>query len=103
MPLYHFSMAKIRENSTFSTTSVCILSSCSHIYFKVFTNGLGYRHEPFQHCPQGEAHKRGKCWCDSVQNFGEHKQPSIPIPGSMIYLPDYEWYSCLNRYDKLFS
>lgn len=50
-----------------------------------FFNDIGYRHEPFQHCPQGEAHKRGKCWCDSTQNF------------------DYEWYSCLNRYDRLFG
>jgi len=49
-----------------------------------FFNDIGYRHEPFQHCPQGDAHKRGKCWCDPDQNF------------------DYEWYSCLNRYDKLF-
>ncbi|KZT26457.1 glycosyltransferase family 15 protein [Neolentinus lepideus HHB14362 ss-1] len=49
-----------------------------------FFNDIGYRHEPFQHCPQGDAHKRGKCWCDPKQNF------------------DYEWYSCLARYDKLF-
>jgi len=34
-----------------------------------FFNDIGYRHEPFQHCPQGEAHKRGKCWCDSAQNL----------------------------------
>ncbi|KAK0240114.1 glycosyltransferase family 15 protein [Armillaria nabsnona] len=56
-----------------------------------FFNDIGkyfpdrYRHEPFQHCPQGDAHKRGKCWCDSTQNF------------------DYEGYSCLNRYDRLFN
>ncbi|KAF8964698.1 glycosyltransferase family 15 protein [Flammula alnicola] len=50
-----------------------------------FFNDIGYRHEPFQHCPQGDSHKRGKCWCDSTQNF------------------DYEWYSCLNRYDKMFG
>ncbi|KAF8628415.1 hypothetical protein AX15_003937 [Amanita polypyramis BW_CC] len=50
-----------------------------------FFNDIGYRHDPFQHCPQGEAHKRGKCWCDPEENF------------------DYEWYSCLKRYDKLFS
>jgi len=36
-----------------------------------FFNDIGYRHEPFQHCPQGDAHKRGKCWCDPDQNFGE--------------------------------
>ncbi|KAG1878070.1 glycosyltransferase family 15 protein [Suillus subalutaceus] len=50
-----------------------------------FFNDIGYRHEPFQHCPQGNLHAKGKCWCDPGQNF------------------DYEWYSCLNRYDKIFS
>jgi alpha 1,2-mannosyltransferase len=35
-----------------------------------FFNDIGYRHEPFQHCPQGDAHKRGKCWCDPTENFG---------------------------------
>ncbi|KAI6036564.1 glycosyltransferase family 15 protein [Pisolithus microcarpus 441] len=49
-----------------------------------FFNDIGYRHEPFQHCPQGDLHKNGKCWCDPGSNF------------------DYEWYSCLHRYDKLF-
>ncbi|KAF9246500.1 glycosyltransferase family 15 protein [Melanogaster broomeanus] len=50
-----------------------------------FFHDIGYRHEPFQHCPQGDVHSKGKCWCDQGQNF------------------DYEWYSCLNRYDKLFG
>ncbi|KAF9464717.1 glycosyltransferase family 15 protein [Collybia nuda] len=50
-----------------------------------FFNDIGYRHEPFQHCPQGTSHDKGKCWCDASQNF------------------DYEWYSCLKRYDGLFS
>lgn len=50
-----------------------------------FFNDIGYRHEPFQHCPQGDVHAKGKCWCDPGQNF------------------DYEWYSCLNRYDRMFS
>ncbi|KAJ3562371.1 hypothetical protein NP233_g9614 [Leucocoprinus birnbaumii] len=50
-----------------------------------FFNDIGYRHEPFQHCPQGDAHRKGKCWCDESENF------------------DREWYSCLNRYDKLFE
>ncbi|KAG1715703.1 hypothetical protein ID866_1466 [Astraeus odoratus] len=49
-----------------------------------FFNDIGYRHEPFQHCPQGDIHKNGKCWCDPGMNF------------------DYEWYSCLSRYDKMF-
>ncbi|KAF8746158.1 hypothetical protein AX14_000201 [Amanita brunnescens Koide BX004] len=48
-----------------------------------FFHDIGYRHEPFQHCPQGDA--RNKCWCDPNENF------------------DYEWYSCLKRYEKLFQ
>ncbi|KAJ8078794.1 hypothetical protein PM082_013077 [Marasmius tenuissimus] len=50
-----------------------------------FFTDIGYKHEPFQHCPQGESHSQGKCWCDPTQNF------------------DYEWYSCLNKYDALFK
>ena len=36
-----------------------------------FFSDIGYRHEPFQHCPQGEEHSRGKCWCAENENFGE--------------------------------
>ncbi|KAF8447942.1 glycosyltransferase family 15 protein [Boletus edulis BED1] len=50
-----------------------------------FFDDIGYRHEPFQHCPQGDLHSKSKCWCDPGQNF------------------DYEWYSCLNKYDALFK
>jgi len=49
-----------------------------------FFNDIGYRHEPFQHCPKEPAHSKGKCWCDPSQSF------------------DYEWYSCLSRYDNMF-
>lgn len=35
-----------------------------------FFSDIGYRHEPFQHCPQGEQHSRGKCWCAENENFG---------------------------------
>ncbi|KAK7693374.1 hypothetical protein QCA50_002942 [Cerrena zonata] len=50
-----------------------------------FFNDIGYKHNPFQHCPQGDAHSKGKCWCDPGDNF------------------DYHWYSCLAKYDKLFT
>ncbi|KAF8522291.1 glycosyltransferase family 15 protein [Hysterangium stoloniferum] len=50
-----------------------------------FFSDIGYRHEPFQHCPQGEAHAKGKCWCDINDNF------------------DQEWYSCLKQYDAMFK
>jgi len=49
-----------------------------------FFDDIGYRHEPFQHCPQGEAHTRGKCWCDINYNF------------------DFEWYSCTKQYVNQF-
>ncbi|EJU05659.1 glycosyltransferase family 15 protein [Dacryopinax primogenitus] len=49
-----------------------------------FFNDIGYKHEPFMHCPTGEAHSRGKCGCDPASNF------------------DYEWYSCLSKFDKMF-
>jgi len=49
-----------------------------------FFDDIGYRHEPFQHCPQGKLHAKGKCWCTVTENF------------------DREWYSCLNKYDGLF-
>ncbi|KAH9478013.1 Glycolipid 2-alpha-mannosyltransferase 1 [Psilocybe cubensis] len=49
-----------------------------------FFDDIGYRHEPFEHCPGGESHKKGKCACDSADNF------------------DYQPYSCYTRYEKLF-
>ncbi|KAG2137867.1 glycosyltransferase family 15 protein [Suillus bovinus] len=50
-----------------------------------FFNDIGYEHEPFLHCPQGDVYTKGKCWCDPDENV------------------DYQRYSCLKRYDRLFS
>ncbi|KAI0062270.1 glycosyltransferase family 15 protein [Artomyces pyxidatus] len=51
-----------------------------------FFHDVGYRHEPFQHCPRSESHKNGKCWCSlDDENF------------------DYHWYSCLPKFDRLFA
>lgn len=50
-----------------------------------FFSDIGYKHSIFQHCPQGEEHKRGKCWCNHKDNF------------------DYQEYSCLRKYDRLFN
>lgn len=41
---------------------------------------VGYRHEPFMHCPTGDVHARGKCWCDQNHNFGR------PIRGMCLSL-----------------
>ncbi|KAJ7235487.1 glycosyltransferase family 15 protein [Mycena rebaudengoi] len=43
-----------------------------------------YRHEPFQHCPQLQ-HDKNHCSCDINDNF------------------DREGWSCLNRYDRIFT
>jgi len=50
-----------------------------------FFDDIGYRHEPFQHCPQGDAHTRGNCWCDPNNNF------------------DWEWYSCTKKFTEMFK
>jgi len=49
-----------------------------------FFHDIGYRHEPFQHCPQGDEYKAGRCWCDPDDTF------------------DYHFYSCLKRYEGMF-
>ncbi|KAF7317718.1 Glycosyltransferase family 15 protein [Mycena kentingensis (nom. inval.)] len=50
-----------------------------------FFDDIGYRHEPFQHCPQEPMHSKGECECDIKDNF------------------DREGWSCLNRYDRIFT
>lgn len=35
-----------------------------------FFSDIGYRHPPFQHCPQGQEWKKGKCSCDPTDSFG---------------------------------
>ncbi|KAK7437616.1 hypothetical protein VKT23_018515 [Stygiomarasmius scandens] len=50
-----------------------------------FFRDIGYRHEPFQHCPNGEDWSRGKCTCNSHDTL------------------DYAPQSCIRRYEKLFS
>lgn len=52
-----------------------------------FFKQIGYRHNPFQHCPQGDLHRKGKvcaptmhpisilmvwqCWCLESENMNE--------------------------------
>jgi hypothetical protein len=35
-----------------------------------FFSDIGYRHSPFQHCPQGNDWSKGKCACDPSDSFG---------------------------------
>ncbi|KAI0035052.1 glycosyltransferase family 15 protein [Vararia minispora EC-137] len=48
-----------------------------------FFNDIGYRHHPLEHCPIGELHKQGKCWCKEEENF------------------DYHWYSCMPKFERM--
>lgn len=92
--------------SIFSMTSVRALWYLSRFFLKKTFFSLGYRHEPFQHCPQGAAHKQGKCWCDESENFGAQStifHTHFFSPDPCFTRTDREWYSCLNRYDKLFE
>lgn len=36
-----------------------------------FFKDIGYRHDSFQHCPQGDAWSGGKCSCDPSDTFGQ--------------------------------
>ncbi|KAJ7247351.1 hypothetical protein C8J57DRAFT_1241065 [Mycena rebaudengoi] len=49
-----------------------------------FFEDIGYRHEPFQHCPQLQ-HAKNRCSCDINDNFDRDARP------------------CLNRYDRIFT
>ncbi|KIM28834.1 glycosyltransferase family 15 protein [Serendipita vermifera MAFF 305830] len=49
-----------------------------------YFDDIGYRHEPFQKCPQGDLHTRGKCSCDPNDDFSH-------VP-----------YSCTYRYERMF-
>ncbi|WVO13927.1 hypothetical protein L204_101552 [Cryptococcus depauperatus] len=60
---------------------VALLAKKDQIHF---FDDIGYRHEPWQHCPQGDAHTRGNCLCDPGNNF------------------DWEWYSCTKKYIDMF-
>ncbi len=53
-----------------------LLSSKDKLHF---FHEIGYRHEPFQHCPMSDSHKQGRCWCDPLlDNFGEpHHQLGV--------------------------
>ncbi|KZT26454.1 glycosyltransferase family 15 protein [Neolentinus lepideus HHB14362 ss-1] len=49
-----------------------------------FFRDIGYRHEPFQHCPQGDDWSRGRCACNPDDNF------------------DYTPASCIKNFDRIF-
>ncbi|KAJ7751529.1 glycosyltransferase family 15 protein [Mycena maculata] len=50
-----------------------------------FFEDIGYRHDPFQHCPQQPARDQGRCECDRSNNYDRKVWP------------------CLARYDRLFT
>ncbi|KAJ6624188.1 glycosyltransferase family 15 protein [Mycena sp. CBHHK59/15] len=44
-----------------------------------FFSDIGYRHEPFQHCPQSAAeYERGRCTCDQKDAIDFRQQSCIP-------------------------
>lgn len=40
-----------------------------------FFRDIGYRHEPFQHCPSGEDWEKGHCSCSPGETFGTYIVP----------------------------
>lgn len=42
-----------------------------------FFRDIGYRHKPFQHCPNGDDWTRGKCECRSSDTLGVYGYPEF--------------------------
>jgi hypothetical protein len=42
-----------------------------------FFENVGYRHEPFEHCPTGRIHSQNKCWCDEANTFGRSELTAV--------------------------
>lgn len=61
--------------------AVALLADKNQLHF---FDEIGYRHEPFEHCPSGEAHARGKCWCNTDETF------------------DTMWYSCMQEFESVY-
>ncbi|KAF5365662.1 hypothetical protein D9758_003334 [Tetrapyrgos nigripes] len=43
-----------------------------------FFRDIGYRHDPFQHCPSGEQFDAGHCACDPKDTFDYHQNSCLP-------------------------
>ena len=43
-----------------------------------FFNEIGYEHNPYTHCPTGDAWTRGKCACGPEKSFGQFSAFSYP-------------------------
>ncbi|KAF9522713.1 nucleotide-diphospho-sugar transferase [Crepidotus variabilis] len=54
-----------------------------------YFSDIGYKHDVLSNCPQGEQHRRGKCWCNP--------QSSHQVTNGVL-----EPSSCLAKYENLF-
>ncbi|KAF5391283.1 hypothetical protein D9757_001876 [Collybiopsis confluens] len=69
-----------------------------------FFRDIGYRHDPFQHCPSGEQHTQNRCACDSKDTFGQNTSlPPVPLVKLTSSPLDYTPNSCLAKFEKLFG
>ncbi|THU91142.1 glycosyltransferase family 15 protein [Dendrothele bispora CBS 962.96] len=73
----------------FSPTKLDIISIAAALFARRdqihFFRDIGYRHDPFQHCPSGEQWEAGRCACDPKDTFDYHEN------------------SCLKKFEGLFS
>ena len=68
-----------------------------------FFNDIGYRHDPFQRCPQGALHQQGKCYCDPSDSFGMSILLPIPVHSWLINVLDYRPNSCIKRWEDVLA
>ncbi|KAG1810446.1 nucleotide-diphospho-sugar transferase [Suillus plorans] len=67
---------------------------------QIHFNDIGYQHEHFEHCPQGDVHTKGKCWCNLDKSVGKYLYANVELPLKLVS-SDYQVYSCLYQHDKL--
>jgi alpha 1,2-mannosyltransferase len=82
--------------------AVAMLLKASEVHF---FNDMGYRHGPFQHCPDGpDWLSKGKCYCEPRTSFGEFElflQHCGPLSNSTLTTsphPDLSFNSCLPKW-----
>ena len=73
-----------RRRTRFTSSTILVRDPRLFFHIHITDDRLtGYRHNPFQHCPQGELHKKGKCWCNPKENFGASQlMPLLTLPNT---------------------
>ncbi len=101
----HLCLQKRWGDAPVHSIGAALFANASQIH--IFKD-IGYRHDPFQHCPTGEQHTEGKCWCDPDDNFGKPCSHGCILIfsyhinfRSTFRVLDYAPNSCMRRFEEV--